>query len=176
MEHSGRLMESWMVCAGLGLWTAGASWLTDPTAATRHAEIAHLQSQLTSTQSHLSTLTSSNTALQVLLTDYENALTLLLDKLRPYAYNQTSSILTLHKHYQRLLEEERGVSMQLRLEHAEWQAGLGRVAEYARTALKSQGESEAELQREIRGLKEENRVLRGLCGWEEREEDEEDKA
>jgi hypothetical protein len=137
------------------------------TAATRSAEIAHLQSQLTSTQSHLATLSSSNNALQSLLTDYENALTLLLDKLRPYAYNQTS--------YQRLLEEERGVSMQLRLEHAEWQQGLGRVADYARTALKSQGESEEELRREIKGLKEENRVLRGLCGWEEKEEDE-DKA
>ncbi|KAF2822145.1 hypothetical protein CC86DRAFT_301469 [Ophiobolus disseminans] len=143
-------------------------------AATRHAEIAHLQSQLTSTQTHLSTLSSSNTALQSLLTDYENALTLLLDKLRPYAYNQTSSILALHKHYQKLLEEERGVSMQLRLEHAEWQAGLGRVADYARTALKSQGESEEGLRREIRGLKEENRVLRGLCGWEDREDDEKD--
>jgi hypothetical protein len=146
-----------------------------PAAATRSAEIAHLQSQLSSTQNHLATLTSSNTALQALLTDYENALTLLLDKLRPYAYNQTSSILTLHKHYQRLLEEERGVSMQLRLEHAEWQQGLGRVADYARTALKCQGESEEELRREIRGLKEENRVLRGLCGWEEKEDDD-DKA
>lgn len=114
--------------------------------------------------------------MQSLLTDYENALTLLLDKLRPYAYNQTSQVLTLHKHYQRLLEEERGVSMQLRLEHAEWQAGLGRVADYARTALKSQGESEEELKREIRGLKEENRVLRSLCGWEEREDDDDDKA
>lgn len=144
------------------------------TAATRHAEIAHLQSQLTSTQNHLSTLSSSNTALQSLLTDYENALTLLLDKLRPYAYNQTSSILALHKHYQKLLEEERGVSMQLRLEHAEWQAGLGRVADYARTALKSQSESEEPLRREIRGLKEENRVLRGLCGWEDRDDDEKD--
>jgi hypothetical protein len=69
------------------------------------------------------------------------------------------------------------VSMQLRLEHAEWQAGLGRVADYARTALKSQGESEAELKKEIRGLNEENRVLRGLCGWEEKDEDDdEDKA
>lgn len=59
--------------------------------------------------------------------------------------------------------------MQLRLEHAEWQAGLGRVADYARTALKSQGESEEGLRRELRGLEEENRVLRGLCGWNERE-------
>jgi len=61
--------------------------------------------------------------------------------------------------------------MQLRLEHAEWQAGLGRVADYARTALKSQGESEEALRREIRELKEENRVLRGLCGWENEEEE-----
>ena len=149
--------------------------LTSLTAATRHAEINHLQSQLTATQSHLSTLSSSNTALQSLLTDYENALTLLLDKLRPYAYNQTSSILTLHKHYQRLLEEERGVSMQLRLEHAEWQAGLGRVAKYARLALESQSGGEQSRLRELKEMKEENRVLRGLCGWEEREEDE-DKA
>lgn len=66
------------------------------------------------------------------------------------------------------------MSMQLRLEHAEWQAGLGRVADYARTALKSQSESEEGLRREIRGLREENRVLRGLCGWDEKEED--DKA
>lgn len=80
-------------------------------------------------------------------------------------------MLALHKHYQKLLEEERGVSMQLRLEHAEWQAGLGRVADHARTALKTQGESEEGLRREIRSLKEENRVLRGLCGWEDKEDE-----
>ena len=107
------------------------------------------------------------------MTDYENALTLLLDKLRPYAYNQTSSVLAIHKHYQKLLEEERGVSMQLRLEHQEWQAGLGRVAEYARGALEAKTEGEAGLQREIVELAEENRVLRRLAGWEPREEEEE---
>lgn len=66
--------------------------------------------------------------------------------------------------------------MQLRLEHAEWQAGLGRVAEYARQALKVQSQGEEGLVSELRGLKEENRVLRKLAGWEEREasSDEED--
>jgi hypothetical protein len=98
----------------------------------------------------------------------------LLNKLRPYAYSQTTQILALHKHYQRLLEEERGVSMQLRLEHAEWQAGLGRVAEYARGALEAKSEGEASLLREIRELREENRVLRRLAGWEAREGDEEE--
>ena len=85
-------------------------------------------------------------------------------------------MLALHKHYQALLDAERATSMQLRLEHAEWQAGLGRVAEYARTALKVQRRGEEPLVAEVKSLKEENRVLRRLAGWEERDEsgDEED--
>lgn len=81
-------------------------------------------------------------------------------------------MLALHKHYQALLETERATSMQLRLEHAEWQAGLGRVAEYARLALKSQSEAELPYMRELKELKEENRVLRQLAGWEMRKKGE----
>lgn len=123
-------------------------------------------------------MNNTQSSLTTLITDYENALTLLLEKLRPYAYNQTTSILALHKHYQGLLEAERATSMQLRLEHAEWQAGLGRVAEYARQALKVQTQREEPLVAEIKSLKEENRVLRRLAGWEDREDssDEEEKA
>jgi hypothetical protein len=80
----------------------------------------------------------------------------------------------LHKHYQGLLEQERTTSMQLRLEHSEWQAGLGRAAEFARGALTAQGESERGLRSEIKGLKEENRVLRRLAGWEERPDESSD--
>lgn len=58
--------------------------------------------------------------------------------------------------------------MQIRLEHAEWQTGLGRVAEYARMALKAQSEADVPWLREVRELREENRVLRRLAGWEER--------
>ncbi|KAJ4321933.1 hypothetical protein N0V94_002645 [Neodidymelliopsis sp. IMI 364377] len=138
-------------------------------AASRAAELTNLQSRLTTAESTISSLHTTTTHLTSLITDYENALTLLLDKLRPYAYTQTSSILALHKHYQSLLEQERGTSMQLRLEHAEWQAGLGRVADYARQALKVQSLGEEPLLGEIKALKEENRVLRRLAGWEERE-------
>ncbi|KAJ4409279.1 hypothetical protein N0V91_002635 [Didymella pomorum] len=147
--------------------------------ASLNAERTALQSRIASLESSLSSSTAHTHSLTSLITDYENALTLLLDKLRPYAYTQTSSILALHKHYQTLLESERATSMQLRLEHSEWQAGLGRVAEYARQALKVQSQGEEGLVAEIRGLKEENRVLRRLAGWEEREgdsSDEEEKA
>jgi hypothetical protein len=153
--------------------------LTQTAAATRTAELTHLQSQLTSAQNTIASLTANNDALQTLNTDYESALALLLDKLRPYAYSQTSAILALHKHYQTLLDQERSTSMGLRLEHAEWQAGLSRVAENARSALRMQGEVEEGLRGRCRELGEENRVLRKMVGWEEREgsDDEgEDKA
>ncbi|KAH6625146.1 hypothetical protein C7974DRAFT_455051, partial [Boeremia exigua] len=137
-------------------------------AASRAADLTALQTRLSTAESHTAALTTHAHALTSLITDYENALTLLLEKLRPYAYTQTSSILALHKHYQALLDAERATSMQLRLEHAEWQAGLGRVAEYARQALKVQSRAEEPLMAEVKGLREENRVLRRLAGWEER--------
>ena len=58
--------------------------------------------------------------------------------------------------------------MKLRLEHAEWQAGLGRVAEYARKAVKEVGRGEEGWVRENGALRGENGVLGGLGGWEER--------
>ena len=144
--------------------------LTWQTAASRTAELQTLTAQLSSAQSTISELTNSNTALTGLITDYENALTLLLDKLRPYAYTQTQAMVSLHKHYQTLLEQERATSMQMRVEHADWQAGLGRVAEYARMALKVQNEGEIPYQRQMKELKEENRVLRVLAGWEAKDD------
>ncbi|KAF2181977.1 hypothetical protein K469DRAFT_250885 [Zopfia rhizophila CBS 207.26] len=122
-------------------------------AASRTAEIQTLNSQLLTAQTTISDLSNSNNALRGLITDYENTLTLLLDKLRPYAYTQTQAMLALHKHYQTLLEQERATSMQLRLEHAEWQAGLGQVAEYARLALKMQTEAELPYKRELKEVK-----------------------
>ena len=118
-----------------------------------------------------SALETTTTALTTLVTDYENALTHLLDKLRPYAYTQTKTNLSLHKHYNDLLERERASSMQMRLEHAEWQAGLGKAADWARRALEAQSKGEMGYVREIRALREENRVLRRLAGWEDRAAD-----
>ncbi|KAF1924104.1 uncharacterized protein M421DRAFT_73564 [Didymella exigua CBS 183.55] len=138
------------------------------TAAASMAERAALQARVATLEAHTDAAAAHTHALTALVTDYENALTLLLDKLRPYAYTHTSSILALHKHYHALLDHERNTSMQLRLEHVEWQAGLGRVAEYARAALKVQRQGEEGMVGEIRALKEENRVLRQLAGWEER--------
>ncbi|KAI4650854.1 hypothetical protein J4E93_003211 [Alternaria ventricosa] len=164
---------------GLNPRSAGGMGMREVNGEINAATVAHLQSQLSSAQTTIASLTSTNTSLSALLTDYESALTLLLDKLRPYAYSQTSAMLALHKHYQGLLDQERSTSMALRLEHADWQAGLSRVAENARSALRCQSEVEQGLRGRCKELGEENRVLRRMVGWEEREssdDEAEDKA
>ena len=57
--------------------------------------------------------------------------------------------------------------MQAQLVHQEWQAGLGRLSRGLRDAhaeLATGGQKE---KRRIAALKEENRVLRKMVGWEE---------
>lgn len=114
----------------------------------------------------MSSLQSQNSALQSLLTEYENGISLALDKLRPYAAQHASALNAQRSHYLQLIEVERRQNLELRLEHQRWQQGLGSVAENAREALKAQGESELPWMERIAGLEAENRGLRRLCGLE----------
>lgn len=109
-----------------------------------------------------------------LLNDYENGMKLILDKLRPYAFNHQQAIIAIHKHYNTMLEQERQEKLEQSLEHARWQAGLGRVAESARQALRAQNEDSLPYVSKIAELKHENKILRRLVGWEEAEDSSED--
>ncbi|KAF2757774.1 hypothetical protein EJ05DRAFT_476982 [Pseudovirgaria hyperparasitica] len=102
-----------------------------------------------------------------LLDDYESSLKIILDKLRPYAFNHQQALLSIHRHYNSLLESERQERLEQSLDHARWQAGLGKVAELAREALRAQTEDRTPYLGKIAELKYENRVLRRLNGWEE---------
>jgi len=106
--------------------------------------------------------------------DYESVLANVMDKIRHYAYEHTSTIVALHKHYNNLLEKERETNLGLRLEHAEWQRGLGRVMENARGALREGVEEGLAGVRRCRELRGENRVLRRLVGWEVSDDDDEE--
>ena len=117
-----------------------------------------LQTQLSSAQNEVNEC-------QSLVIDYETTLANLMDKLRSYAYDHATTIVDTHKHYAGLIEKEREANLQLRLEHGEWQAGLGRATEWARRALRARGEEIAPMQRRMREVKAENRVLRRLVGW-----------
>lgn len=62
----------------------------------------------------------------------------------------------------------------MRLEQQSWQAGLGRVAELARLALREEGDGRTKWVKRVAKLKQENRVLRKIAGVEEGWESSED--
>ncbi|GME48358.1 Glutamyl-trna reductase [Neofusicoccum parvum] len=148
--------------------------LTAATSRQQAAEINNLRAQLQSAHTSISSLDTQNAALRSLLQDYETSLSLVLEKLRPYAHQQHDAIVALHAHYNTLLEKERQANLELRLEHQEWQAGLGRVAQYARHALKESADAGLGYERKIRELKAENRMLRRLANWEEASDSDDD--
>ena len=135
---------------------------TSPTA----ADLLSLQTLLTASDRRATALESHTADLRSLLNDYEAAMQHILDKLRTYAYNHTHALIALHAHYNGLLTTERNTNLELRLEHQGWQAGLARVAEYARVALREQADGRLPYLRRIAALKGENQVLRRLAGWE----------
>lgn len=140
------------------------------------AEVVNLQTQLSSAQSHISNLESSNAALQNLVQDYESSLARTLDMLRPYAFQHSEAIVALHAHYNALLDAERKANADLRIDHAEWQAGLAKAAEWARLALREYNEGTLSYVRKVKALKEENRVLRKQAGWPEGSDSEDESA
>ncbi|KAF2140493.1 uncharacterized protein K452DRAFT_334842 [Aplosporella prunicola CBS 121167] len=147
-----------------------------PAHAANAAELHALRTQLASTTTALTSMETQNASLHALLSDYETSLALTLEKLRPFAYRHAEALLALHAHYNALLDRERQANLALRLEHQEWQAGLGRVAGLARAALKEGVDGGMGWERRERELKAENRVLRRLVGWEVGSEDSEDEG
>ena len=161
-SNSQQTTSSASASASVPVSTTSAATTATPTA----AEILSLQSLLTASERRAAAFESHTVDLRSLLNDYEAAMQLILDKLRTYAYNHTNTLIALHAHYNGLLTAERNTNLDLRLEHQSWQAGLARVADYARVALREQADARLPYLRRIAALKGENRVLRSLAGWE----------
>ena len=138
------------------------------------AELLETQSQLHTSQRQTVQLAQENDALTKLLLDYENTLANLMDKLRNYAYEHTRAIVATHKHYNGLVEKEREANLQLRIEHGQWQQGLGRATELARKALRERTEETSGLETGLKEVKAENRILRRLVGWKVEDDSDED--
>jgi hypothetical protein len=115
--------------------------------------------------------------LQSLNQDYESSLTLLMEKLRPFAQQNSQALLAQKAHYLRLIEDERQQNLELRLEQSRWQESLGRLNENLRCALIAQTAGESPFLKKIAALKAENASLRRMCGapkLEDSDEEEED--
>ena len=114
--------------------------------------------------------TEQNTTRETL--DYSLAVVgKMAELVRNFSYSNTMHIMSIHRHYQNLLNKEREANMELRNEHAEWQGRLGGVAQNVRMALRHV--SDVEDQAWIHELKAENRILKKHIGLPvEPEEDE----
>jgi hypothetical protein len=155
---------------------ANNSRVTDLTH-TNTAEIARLQNELSTANNTVDELSTHVSKLQSLNQDYESSLTLLMEKLRPFAQQHNQALLAQKAHYLRLIEDERQQNLELRLEQSRWQESLGRLNENLRCALIAQTAGESPFLKKISALKAENASLRRMCGapkLEDSDEEEED--
>ncbi|KAL9051555.1 MAG: hypothetical protein Q9162_005947 [Coniocarpon cinnabarinum] len=134
-------------------------------------EISSLRSQLHAAQTQVLVLTEELHSQAALNDEYVVFLHGIMQKLRGYAVSHSSTLLAVHAHYNRALEEERNANLQLRIEHGDWQQSLGRMTDWARKALKERADETDGSERRIREVNAENRILRKLVGWQVSPED-----
>jgi hypothetical protein len=128
------------------------------------AELTALRTQLRESQSQSQLLTARNHSAWQLLSEHENTLSTLLSKLRPFASSHVTALAAQKAHYLSLLDAERTANLELRLEIARLQEGLGRAMDAARAAMLENERGRRVWRRKIAELKAENRVLAGICG------------
>ena len=105
---------------------------------------------------------------------YEDTLTEATERIRNYVFQQSDYITSIHKHYTHLLEEARGETVKAQQIHQDWQRGLSKLNEELRRAVQAREDEKNPFTRKVSALKEENRVLRGLAGWQPAEDDSSD--
>lgn len=96
---------------------------------------------------------------------FEDAHTETTERIRQYCFEQQKHVIALHQHYTELLAQSRSETVEAQLTHQAWQAAMQRLSEGVRSALKSSEEEKLPEKRRIAALREENRVLRAMVGW-----------
>lgn len=96
---------------------------------------------------------------------YEKTFEDIAVSIRNYGHGVQTYLANTVQHYNNLLDQERMETMEARLEHQAWQAGLQRVSEGVRMAMKAREEEAMPWRARIAALKEENRILRKKAGW-----------
>jgi hypothetical protein len=127
-----------------------------------------------------------------LLHSFSTALTNTTAQIRAYVAVQQGHILDVHRHYSQQLTSAREELVEAQITHQRWQESLGRLSEGVRGAYREReealsgpaqkgdgggkkggggagGDEDAvrSWRAKVAGLREENRVLRKMVGWEE---------
>ena len=133
-----------------------------------------LQRALDAANNRIAAYEKANEEHQRLQAVYEDTLTEATERIRNYVYQQNDYITSIHRHYTHLLQESRGETVQAQQIHQDWQRSLSKLNEDLRRAVQAREEEKNPFTRKVAALKEENRVLRGLAGWQPAEDDSSD--
>ncbi|TKA26443.1 hypothetical protein B0A50_05279 [Salinomyces thailandicus] len=125
-----------------------------------------LAAQLAAATTRIAHLEATLTTHATLQTLYEETLSDATERIRQYTFEQQHHVLVLHKHYTTLLAQSRNETIEAQLTHQAWQEHLGRLSGGVRAAMKAREEERRPWLGKVRGLREENRVLRRMVGWE----------
>ncbi|KAF2725919.1 hypothetical protein K431DRAFT_55139 [Polychaeton citri CBS 116435] len=133
-----------------------------------------LRNTVESLERQNSSLTTHNAHILHMHNLYEDALTSTTDYVRRYVYEQQNHVIALHQHYTGLLQQSRSETIDAQIVHQEWQDGLSRLSGTLRETLRDRESGVRPWRVKVANLKEENRVLRSLAGWNPPSEDEDD--
>lgn len=127
--------------------------------------MTQLQTALAAANTRIAALERTFHEQTALQQHFEDAHTETTERIRQYCFEQQKHVVALHQHYTQLLAQSRSETVEAQLTHQAWQAALQRLSEGVRSALRSSEEEKMPEKRRIAALKEENRVLRAMVGW-----------
>ncbi|KAI9812900.1 MAG: hypothetical protein M1827_004418 [Pycnora praestabilis] len=134
------------------------------TTSTSSSSSSPLSTELAAAHAQMTTLESRLSSQTALTQNYEAGLANILSQIRTYAYSHTMHITSLHKDYTQQLATERATNLELRVEHAEWQARLVALAGLIREAKREESEGALGYQSRIAELEGEVKTLRAIAG------------
>lgn len=137
---------------------------------------AELSTKLAESERKVEALEAAYTEQAQLVTAYENGMHDTAERLRNFVYEQQQATTAIHAHYNALLETSRNETLQVQVTHQQWQASVSRLAEGVRQAYREDTDKTLPYRRRIAGLKEENRLLRKMAGWDPPEDSSSDEA
>ncbi|GAB7359385.1 hypothetical protein MBLNU230_g6036t1 [Neophaeotheca triangularis] len=135
---------------------------------------SQLQTALSTAHVRITSLESTHQELLRLQGLYEDAFTDATQRIRSYCYAQQQHTTQLHQHYTQLLNDSRRETVEAQIVHQEWQARLQGLSQSLRLTMREREEDRLGDKGVIAGLREENRILRKIAGWEPAHEEDND--
>ncbi|EMC99399.1 hypothetical protein BAUCODRAFT_48494, partial [Baudoinia panamericana UAMH 10762] len=128
--------------------------------------VTSLQSALSTAHRRLAALETQSREHEKLQTLYESTLAEATDRIRQYCFEQQNHIIALHQHYDDLIRQSREETLEAHITHQRWQESLSRLSGQLREAFKSREQERRPWVGKLRAMREENKVLRRMAGWE----------